>query len=87
MNAVVAPQVQSRVLPWGNALGLRITKTLAKTAGVQAHSAVRITAEPGRIVIESEPTRPTLADMLAQFDPARHSGEVMAFVPVGKEVL
>ena len=77
----------SRLVPWGTSLGLRITKAVAKVAGVDADSQVTITAQPGRIVIESVATRPTLEAMLARFDPVRHGGEVMAFAPIGKEVL
>ena len=77
----------SRLVPWGTSLGLRITKAVANVAGVEANSQVTITAEPGRIVIQTVATRPTLQAMLARFDPARHGGEAMAFTPVGKEVL
>ena len=77
----------SRLLPWGTSLGLRITKAIAKVAGVEANSQVTITAQPGRIVIESVAPRRNLEDMLARFDRKRHGGEVMAFAPVGKEVL
>jgi antitoxin MazE len=77
----------SRLVPWGTSLGLRITKAVARVAGVEADSQVTITAQPGRIVIESVATRPTLEAMLARFDPGRHGGEVMAFAPIGKEVL
>jgi antitoxin component of MazEF toxin-antitoxin module len=45
----------SRVLPWGNGLGLRITKTLAAAAGVEANSELNITVEQGRIVIDVKP--------------------------------
>ena len=79
--------VPSRLLPWGTSLGLRITKAVAKVAGVEASSQVTITAQPGRIVIESVAKRDTLEDMLARFDPVRHGGEAMAFAPIGKEVL
>jgi antitoxin MazE len=87
MSAATISNTQSRVLPWGNALGLRITKSIAKVAGLQSHSAVTITAQPGRIIIESVNARPSLDDMLARFDPSRHGGEAMAFAPVGEEVL
>ena len=79
--------VPSRLVPWGTSLGLRITKAVAKVAGVEVDSQVTISAQPGRIVIETVATRPTLQAMLARFDPARHGGEAMAFTPVGKEVL
>jgi antitoxin component of MazEF toxin-antitoxin module len=78
---------QSRVLPWGNGLGLRLTKTLANVAGVDANSPVRITVEPGRIMVERVPKKASLANMLARFDPRRHGGEAMAFVPMGKEAV
>ena len=77
----------SRLLPWGTSLGLRITKAIAKVAGVEANSQVTISAQPGRIVIESVAARPSLDEMLARFDSERHGGEVMAFAPIGKEVL
>ena len=79
--------VPSRLVPWGTSLGLRITKAVAKVAGVEADSQVTISAQPGRIVIEVVAKRPTLEAMLARFDPARHGGEAMAFAPIGKEVL
>ena len=81
------PNAPSRLVPWGTSLGLRITKAVAKVAGVEADSQVTISAQPGRIVIETVATRPTLQAMLARFDPVRHGGEVMAFAPIGKEVL
>ena len=79
--------VRSRLVPLGTSLGLRITKAVGKVAGIEADSQVSITAQPGRIVIETVATRPTLEAVLAGFDPARHGGEAMAFAPIGKEVL
>jgi antitoxin MazE len=77
---------QSQISTWGNGLALRLTKPIAKLAGVQAGTPVRIVVKPGRIVIEAE-TEPSLEAMLQAFDPKRHGGEAMAFVPVGVEVL
>jgi antitoxin MazE len=51
---------------WGNGLALRLTKPMAKVAGVTEGAPVRVIVKPGRIVIESE-TEPTLAQMLAAF--------------------
>jgi antitoxin MazE len=87
MSNTTVTNFQSRVLPWGNGLGLRLTKTLANAAGVDANSPVRITVEPGRIIIETAPKKLSLADMLASFDPKRHGGEAMAFAPLGKEAM
>ena len=70
---------------WGNGLALRFTKPMAAAAGVVDGTPVRVSVEPGRIVIETQ-LEPTLDDMLAAFDPKRHGGEVMSFAPVGVEV-
>lgn len=74
----------SQISAWGNGLALRITKPMAKTAGVADGSPVRVSVKPGRIVIESD-TEPTLEQMLAKFDPQRHGGELMADAPRGVE--
>lgn len=83
----MAEIVESAVNTWGNGLALRITRAIAKTAGVSEGTAVRIIAEPGRLVVETIERRPTLEERLRAFDPARHGGEAMAFQPVGREVL
>ncbi|MSQ51374.1 MAG: hypothetical protein EXR28_05745 [Betaproteobacteria bacterium] len=61
---------------------------MAKAAGVENGTPVRISTQPGRIVIEAA-VDPTLKDMLRAFDPKRHGkgGEAMAFEPVGAEVI
>jgi antitoxin MazE len=74
----------SQISAWGNGLALRLTRPMAKTAGVANGSPVRVTVKPGRIVIETE-VEPTLDQMLAAFDPKKHGGEVMADRPVGQE--
>jgi antitoxin MazE len=79
--------IQAAVNQWGNGLAVRLTKSVARIAGVKEGTRVRIVAQKGRIVIETEPREPTLEEMLAAFDPTRHGGELRAFEPVGKEVL
>jgi len=79
--------VESLVNQWGNGLALRLTKAVAKAAGVKVGTPVRIVAQPGRIIIERSKQEPTLDEMLVCFDPKRHGGEAMAFHPVGSEVL
>lgn len=69
---------------WGNGLAFRLTKPMAKVAGVQEGSPVRVIVEPGRIVIETQ-VEPTLEQMLAAFDPDKHGGESMADGPRGIE--
>lgn len=87
MATLSTTNVESRILAWGNALGLRITKPMAESAGLKADTPVVVSTQPGRIVIETYQPRPSLDAMLAAFDPKRHGGEVMAFKPVGAEVL
>jgi antitoxin MazE len=79
--------VVASVNQWGNGLAVRLTKSVARAAGVTEGTRVRIIAQRGRIVIETETPKPTLEAMLAAFDPKRHGGEVMAFAPVGNEVV
>lgn len=67
--------VEASINQWGNGLAVRLTKSVAKTAGVTAGTPVRIVAQPGRIIVETAEKEPTIEDMLASFDPQRHSGE------------
>ena len=87
MRATTVSNVPSQILAWGNGLGLRITKPIAAAAHAQVNSSVVITAQPGRIIIDIAPVRPTLEAMLATYDPKKHGGEVMEFAPLGLEVL
>jgi len=73
-----------QISAWGNGLAFRLTKPMAKTAGVTDGTPVRVMVKPGRIIIESE-TEPTLEQMLASFNPKKHGGEVMADAPRGVE--
>ena len=73
-----------QISAWGNGLALRLTKPMAKTAGVSEGSSIRVTVKPGRIVVETE-TEPTLEQMLAAFDPKKHGGEAMAGRAMGVE--
>ena len=78
----------AQINTWGNGLAVRLTKPIAAVAGVQEGTRVRIVAEPGRIIIEMQ-RRLTLAEMLKAYDPKKHGreGELMAFKPVGKEIV
>ena len=75
----------AQICTWGNGLALRLTTPMAKSAGVAAGTPVRVTVQPGRIVIESD-VEPSLEQMLASFDPQKHGGEFMADGARGVEV-
>jgi antitoxin MazE len=77
---------RTRIIQWGNGLALRINSDVAKALGVEQGTAVNLTVDAGRLVVEKVQRRPTLEEMLAAFDPKRHGGEAMAFRPVGREV-
>ena len=73
---------------WGNSLGMRIPSALARAARLQANQSVKLTVEDGRLIITPQGLKPpTLAERLAQYDPALHGGEVMAVPPIGAEKL
>ena len=67
-----------------NDLALRLTKLMAKEAGVVEGTQVRVTVIPGRILIDAK-TEPTLEEMLAAFIPEKHGGEFMVEGPIGGE--
>ena len=79
--------VAASVNQWGNGLAVRLTKAVARVAGVTEGTRVQITARRGRIVIETQIQEPNLEEMLAAFNPKRHGGEVMAYPPRGREVI
>lgn len=71
---------------WGNNLGVRLPGNVARAAHLQAEQMVRVAVGDDGITITPLPdAAPTLAQRLAQFDPARHGGEAMATEPVGAE--
>ncbi len=80
-------QTKGVVKQWGNGLALRFTKAVVATSGMTADSPVKLIAQPGRIIIESQHTKSSLDEMLKTFDPLRHGGEVMAYMPAGVEGL
>ena len=75
----------SQISAWGNGLALRLTKPMAKAAGVTAGTRVRIIAKPGRIEIGFPMTHAEFnADnpfALAVKGPKGDVGFVLAFQP------
>lgn len=63
---------------WGNNLGVRLPAAIAREAQVHADQQVKLTVSGGQIIITPVQDKPlTLEQRLAQFDPAKHGGEVM----------
>ena len=75
----------TKIQKWGNSLGLRIPKTLAKDAGVDEGSAVDITFEGDRIVIQPLQVRYQLRDLLSEVREDNLHEEIPTGDPVGRE--
>ncbi len=77
----------SKIQRWGNSLGVRILKSIAKELRLRPGSKVEMTVKDGRLVI-SPATRPryTLEDLVAGIRPGNLHGETDWGKPVGREV-
>ena len=71
---------------WGNNLGVRLPRAVARAAHLHCDQRVKIAVEKGRVIITPVTETPTLAEMIASFDSTRHGAEVMASESVGVEV-
>ncbi len=71
-------EVTLDIKQWGNNLGVRLPAAIAREAHLHVHQRVRISVVEGLITIAPVANADlTLAQRLANFDPARHGGEVM----------
>jgi antitoxin MazE len=63
---------------WGNNLGVRLPAAIARAAHLHVNQRVKLSVIDGVVIIEPLVNEPlTLEERLANFDPARHSGEAM----------
>jgi antitoxin MazE len=87
MNAATLTANQV-IQEWGNGLGIRITAPVAKAAHFERGLPVQVEVVEGGVFLRvvGKP-KLTLEQKLRQFDPARHGGEVMAFKPIGAEII
>ncbi len=62
--------MQVQVTKWGNSLGLRLPRALARQTGIREGQKVNVVAEGGRLVVEAlGPSREySLAELLAASD-------------------
>lgn len=71
---------------WGNNLGVRLPAAVAKAAHLRVDQRVLITVENGAVIIRPDVNNElSLAERLAQFDPLKHGGELLAAEPIGAE--
>ena len=79
--------MHTKIRKWGNSLGLRIPKSFAEEAGIQAGSEVDLSVADGELLIR--PVRPRkyrLQDLLRGITSRNRHAEVEVGGPVGREV-
>jgi antitoxin MazE len=82
------PDMRTRIQKWGNSLGLRIPRTLAREIRVEAGAEVEVSVERGRLIIRPSPAaRFHLKDLVAGITPENRHGETDWGPPVGRELL
>lgn len=81
-----ATTVQTKIQRWGNSLGLRIPKSFAAEAQVEAGSTVDISIEDGALVVRSiAPRKYELDDLLDGITAENVHGETEWGHPAGTE--
>ena len=79
--------MQTKIQRWGNSLGLRIPRSFAEEAGVEAGSQVDISVRDGDLVVRAAKRRTyRLSELLAKVTTKNLHGEVATGEPIGREV-
>lgn len=72
---------------WGNSLGMRIPKNLAKDMQVEEGSSVEISVRKGRLVVTPLKGKEySLEELVADIKPSNLHEEVEFGAPIGREV-
>lgn len=77
--------MRTRVQKWGNSLAVRIPKSFAAQAGLEANLPVDLSLVDGRLLVEPIPEKLTLQALLATVTDQNLHGEVEIGSPVGVE--
>ncbi|CAG4904231.1 AbrB/MazE/SpoVT family DNA-binding domain-containing protein [Paraburkholderia gardini] len=86
-GGIMAKTATLTIQQWGNSLAVRIPAAVARSAHFEVGQEVEVTTEEVGVTVKPVgPRKLTLAEKLAQFDPAKHGGEAMATGRVGAEV-
>jgi antitoxin MazE len=79
--------MQTKIQKWGNSLGLRIPKSLAEQAGVEAGSEVDLAVEDGELIVRpARRPRYDLTQLLGGVTARNIHREIDTGQPVGREV-
>jgi antitoxin MazE len=76
--------MQSRIVKWGNSLGVRIPGPVAKKAGLSEGTPVDFQVEKDALVIRRR--RYSLEELLSRITPENTHGEVNTGNPAGREI-
>jgi antitoxin MazE len=77
----------SRIGRWGNSHAVRLPRDVLDAAGIAPDADVKLSAEPGRIVVAPVRRKPSLDELLARLKPGSSTEEIDYGRPVGREVL
>lgn len=78
--------MRTKIVKWGNSLGLRIPKALADEVKVREGTVVEISLAKGQLLIRPAPARYELEDLLEQVTQQNLHAEVGTGAPQGSEV-
>jgi antitoxin MazE len=76
----------TKLQKWGNSLGIRLPKILAKEAGLEEGTKVNLILEDGKVVLVPVKAKETLEDLVARITPETLHGEIDFGKPKGREV-
>ena len=80
-------RMETKIVRWGNSLGLRIPKSFAEELEVEAGSTIDISVEDGSLVVRpARRGRYELAAMLKAITPGNIHESVETGAPAGREV-
>lgn len=79
--------MQTKIQKWGNSLGLRIPKSFARQAGIDAGSEVDLTVQDGELIVRPQRLpKYNLKDLLQAVTPRNVHKEIDTGDAVGREV-
>jgi antitoxin MazE len=78
---------KAQLAKWGNSLAIRIPRTVAERARMQAGDTVEIEALKDRVELRRLEKVPTLEDLVAQITPENRSTETATGEDQGKETV
>lgn len=77
--------MRTKVVKWGDSLGLQVPKALAEEIGVHSGSAVEISFARGQLIVRPAPASFELDDLLGEVTPENLHTEVATGEPQGSE--